>query len=102
MPDTEKKVGIFIPEWLMKVVQGLLVTAMLAVWGMIWNQHNTLAAQTKDIEALQEKVAKFEGRMQDHENAEDEIKTSLTRIETELPFIRGGITELKGLLMDGR
>ena len=88
--------GVYIPANTWKIIQTLMIAAMVGVWGMIWSMHGKVG----EIEDLREDIAALEVELATAKASDISIQTSLTKIETELPYIKTGISDVKALLKD--
>jgi hypothetical protein len=91
--------GMYIPSWIGTALQGLLITAVVGGYGMFYSMHTDIAELKLKVSSLETDVISIETKLDEREKADDEIRDSLTAIKTELPFIKQGITDLKGLLI---
>tara|TARA_Y100000310_G_scaffold343109_1_gene449246 strand:- start:194 stop:532 length:339 start_codon:yes stop_codon:yes gene_type:complete len=87
--------GFYISENIMKIIQGLMVTAMLGAWTGLVSMYDDVNSLKTENAALLDKVVKLEEELEKQGEAKEGIKESLTKIETELPYIRDGIGDLK-------
>jgi septal ring factor EnvC (AmiA/AmiB activator) len=97
--DSNKKGGIYIPEWIWKALQSVLLAAVLGGYGMFYTMHTDLAESKLKMETLQGRVSKLEAEVEASRGSRAAIQTSLTAIETELPHLKEGIAELKAILL---
>jgi len=94
VPDEEKS-GSYIPESMMTIIQGLMATAMAAVWALIWNMHGDLSTLQTTDEAQKTTIAELKAELNKRREAETAIQTSLAVIEAQIPDIKKGIDDIK-------
>jgi len=92
------KGGVYIPEWVWKALQSLLLAAVIGVYGMLYNMHDSVNKLELQVAALEDKTAHLEGKLEEREKVAAEIRETLASINAELPFIKQGINDLKVLL----
>jgi hypothetical protein len=90
--------GTYMPGWVFKAMQGLILTAVVGGYGMFYSMHDDIVSLKHKVETMEADVAKIEGKLDEREDAAGEIRESLAVIKAELPFIKQGINDLKGLL----
>tara|TARA_Y100000034_G_scaffold136262_2_gene211867 strand:+ start:1453 stop:1758 length:306 start_codon:yes stop_codon:yes gene_type:complete len=98
VPETQKKGGVHIPEWIWKALQSSLLAAVVGGYGMFYSMHSTQTELKLKVEALQTDVIKLETDLQAQDDDRGEIRESLAAIKAELPFIKRGIEDLGSLL----
>ena len=96
-----KSGGVYIPEWVWKALQSLLLAAVIGGYGMFYTMKADIAELKLKQENMELRVAKVEAEQEAHDDAEGEIKESLASIKAELPHIKKGIDDL-GTLLRGR
>lgn len=98
MSADPKKGGVYLPEWVWKALQSVLLMSVVGGYGMLYSMHGDIAELKLERDALKEKVAKIETKIEKSAESRQQIKDSLTRIESELPYIKEGVRDLKSLL----
>ena len=96
--EPTKKGGMYIPEWIWKAIQSLLLAAVVGGYGMFYTMHNQITKLEIQVAAGQATRAKLEGQLQERSNNETDIRVCLADIKAQLPFIKQGINDLKHLL----
>lgn len=98
IPQPTKSGGVYIPEWIWKALQSILLAAVLGGYGMFYAMHGDIAELKLKVANAEAKSAKLEAELEEQKKAKDGIKESLIKIETELPHIRAGVDEIKDQL----
>jgi hypothetical protein len=97
-PVARPRGGFYISENIMKIIQGLMVTAMLGAWTALVSMYDDVSNLKTSNTALVKEVESIKAEVKLSADSRAEIQTSLTKIETELPYIKDGIDDLKSLL----
>ena len=97
MADDEKK-GIYLPGWVWNAVQAGLTAAVIGGYGMFYSMHSDIAGLKLKVESLEKRNAKLEADQAEHDANEGQIREDVASIKAELPYIKGGVDEIKTLL----
>tara|TARA_Y100000310_G_scaffold288865_1_gene314895 strand:+ start:894 stop:1202 length:309 start_codon:yes stop_codon:yes gene_type:complete len=96
--DPKKSGGVYLPEWLWKALQSILLMSVVGAYGMLYSMHGDISELKLERDTYKEKIASLEKEVKESQSSREGIRTSLTKIETELPYIKQGIDDLKSLL----
>jgi len=90
--------GVYIPEWIWKALQSLLLAAVVGGYGMFYTMHADLTEVQLTQKNLETRLAKVEADLEAQDDSSGEIRESLASIKAELPHIKKGIEDLGSLL----
>lgn len=90
--------GAKLTELAWKILTSVMTAAVLGGYGMFYSMHTDLTELKLQRTTQAQQIAKLEAELAAERASRDGIKSSLTKIETELPYIKQGIADLKEIL----
>ena len=98
MPETGKKGGVYVPEWIWKALQSLLLAAVVGGYGMFYTMNSDIAELQLKVDNIEKQATKLEADLDAQDEDREEIREALATIKAELPFIKKGINDLGNLI----